>query len=223
MATTPGVIFDMDGVIVHSNPAHKEAIQIFCDKYHLDVSDTLLENKVYGRTNKEWIPEVFGDVSADKLKELADDKEQLFRDIFDPEANIVSGIHDFLDHLKAEGISMAVATSAPGENADYILSRLTIRSYFDTVLDSSHVTVGKPDPEVYCKAAKALDHSPENTVVFEDSIAGVQAGLSAGATVVGVTTTHTPKEFDACHLVIENFESLEVQQLSELSRERVTP
>lgn len=223
MATTPGVIFDMDGVIVHSNPAHKEAIQIFCDKYNLDVSDTLLENKVYGRTNKEWIPEVFGDVSADKLKELADDKEQLFRDIFEPEENIVAGIHEFLDQLKAQDIPAAVATSAPGENADYILSRLSIRSYFDTVLDSSDVTVGKPDPEVYLKAAKALDRSPENTVVIEDSIAGVQAGLSAGATVVGVTTTHTPEEFDACHLVIENFESLEVQQVSELSRERLTP
>ncbi|MCW9705902.1 HAD family hydrolase [Fodinibius salsisoli] len=221
MATIPGVIFDMDGVIVHSNPAHKEAIQIFCEKHNLDVSDPLLENKVYGRTNKEWIPEVFGDISAEKLKKLADDKEQLFRDIFEPEENIVSGIHDFLDRLKENDIPMAVATSAPGENADYILSSLSITSYFDTVLDSSDVTIGKPHPEVYRKAAKALGKTPEDTIVFEDSIAGVKAGLSAGASVVGVTTTHTTDEFDPCHLFIENFESLEVQQLSELSRERL--
>src|SRR5699024_2617308 len=218
MPTQPGVIFDMDGVIVHSNPAHKEAIQIFCDKYDLDVSDTLLETKVYGRTNKEWVPEVFGDISDEKLKELADDKEQLFRDIFEPEKNIVSGIYPFLDQLNAENIPMAVATSAPRKNADYILSSLSIESCFDTVLYSSDVTVGKPDPEVYLKAAAALGKSPKDTIIFEDSIAGVQAGISAGALVVGVTTTHTAKEFDACHLLIENFESLEVNQLLEVSQ-----
>lgn len=217
MTIKPGVIFDMDGVLVHSNPAHKEAIQIFCDKYDLDVSDTLLETKVYGRTNKEWIPEVFGEISADKLKELADDKEQLFRDIFEPEENIVSGIHDFLDQLKAENIPVAVATSAPRENADYILSRLSIRSYFNTVLDSSDVSVGKPDPEVYVKAAKALDKLPRETIVFEDSIAGVKAGIAAGASVVGVTTTHTAEELNKCHQVIDSFENFGVAQLTELS------
>src|SRR5699024_3335602 len=104
MPTQPGVIFDMDGVIVHSNTARKEAMQISYDKYDLDVSDTLLETKVYGRTNKEWVPEVFSDISDEKLKELADDKEQLFRDIFEPEKNIVSGIYPFLDQLNAENI-----------------------------------------------------------------------------------------------------------------------
>lgn len=217
MSINPGVIFDMDGVIVHSNPAHKEAIQIFCKKYNLDVSDTLLENKVYGRTNKEWIPEVFGDISTEKLKELADDKEQLFRDIFNPEENIVSGIHDFLDQLKENDIPMAVATSAPGENADYILSRLSITNYFDAILDSSHVTTGKPDPEVYLKAAKALDKDPADCIVFEDSVSGVEAARQAGARVIGVTTTHTGEELSPCSLIIEDFSQLKLSELFELS------
>jgi HAD superfamily hydrolase (TIGR01509 family) len=216
MSDRIGVIFDMDGVIVHSNPAHKEAIQIFCDKYDLDVSDTLLENKVYGRTNKEWIPEVFGDISAEKLKELGDDKEQLFRDIFEPEEHIVSGIHNFLNRLKENDIPIAVATSAPGENADYILSSLSIKSYFDAILDSSDVTIGKPDPEVYLKAAAALDKEPTNTIVFEDSIAGVEAARQAGARVVGVTTTHTGEELAPCSLTIEDFAQLTLPKLFEL-------
>lgn len=213
MSNNSGFIFDMDGVIVHSNPAHKKAIQIFCEKYNLDVSDTILENKVYGRTNKEWIPEVFGDISPDKLKKLADEKEQLFRDIFTPEEHAVPGIHAFLEQLRELGLPLAVATSAPVENADYILSRLSIASFFSAVLDASHVTVGKPDPEIYIKASKALDKKPGQCVVFEDSIAGVQAGLEAGARVIGVTTTHSEEELRSCHQVISDFEGLRPRKL----------
>lgn len=212
-----GVIFDMDGVIVHSNPAHKEAIQIFCRKFKIDISDQILENKVYGRTNKEWIPELFGDISVERMQKLADEKEQLFRDIFAPEEHVVKGIHTFLETLKSYEIPMAVATSAPGENAEYILSRLSISDYFSIVLDSSHVTTGKPDPEVYIMASNALGKQPENCVVFEDSVSGVQAGRNAGSRVVGVTTTHTPEELESCDLIIDDFTELSPEVLLELN------
>ncbi len=216
MTNTPGVIFDMDGVIVHSNPVHKKSLHKFCEKYGHDLSQSFIENRLYGRTNKEWIPEVFGDVSPDKLKALADEKEQLFRDMFIPEDHIVAGMHDFLDALRSQEIPMAVATSAPGENADYILSRLEIEEYFKTVLDSSHVTTGKPDPEVYLKASAALDRNPESCIVFEDSVSGVEAGRQAGASVVGVTTTHSEQELAPCSLMIADFVDLNVDRLLDL-------
>jgi HAD superfamily hydrolase (TIGR01509 family) len=217
MTQPPGVIFDMDGVIVHSHPAHKKAIQAFCKIHNQAVSQSFLENRLYGRTNKEWIPELFGEISAERLTKLADQKEQMFRDDFVPEENIVEGIHKFLDNLQENNIPMAVATSAPGENADYILSRLSITDYFDAILDSSHVTTGKPDPEVYIKASKALGKQPESCIVFEDSVSGVQAGLAAGATVIGVSSTHTKEELSSCHLVIDDFRELDIQQLQNLN------
>lgn len=217
MPVIPGVIFDMDGVIVHSNPAHKEAIQLFCKKYDQDLSESFLENRLYGRTNKEWIPELFGDISPEKLKKLADEKEQMFRDMFTPEDHILEGFLDFIDRLKKKNIPMAVATSAPVENADFILSRLGIEGYFSIVLDSSHVTKGKPDPEVYLKASQELGKSPENCIVFEDSVSGVQAGLKAGTAVVGVTTTHSKEELDSCHLVVDNFVDLKLEDLLSLT------
>ncbi|MEX0720238.1 MAG: HAD family phosphatase [Balneolaceae bacterium] len=216
MPETIGVIFDMDGVIVHSNPTHKKAIQIFCDKFDIEVSDSFLEKKVYGRTNKEWIPELFGEITSERQTTLANEKEQLFRNMFNPEDFVVDGLHAFLDALRSENISMAVATSAPVENADYILSRLSIRDYFNTVLDSSHITTGKPDPEVYVKAAKALGKKPESCIVFEDSLAGVEAGLKAGCKVIGITTTHSPEELENCHLVVQNFENLSLEDLLRL-------
>lgn len=215
-SVTPGVIFDMDGVIVHSNPAHKKAIQAFCKIHNQDVSQSFLENRLYGRTNKEWIPELFGDISAERLKKLANQKEQMFRDNFVPKDNIVEGIHKFLEILRGNNIPMAVATSAPGENADFILSQLSITDYFDAILDSSHVTTGKPDPEVYIKASKALGMKPESCIVFEDSVSGVEAGRKAGARVVGVMTTHTKEELAPCSMVIKNFENLKLNKIIDL-------
>ena len=72
MNNIAAVIFDMDGVIVHSNPIHKTTINEFCTKYGLTVSDEELREKVYGRTNQDWIPAVFGDIPQEKIQELAD-------------------------------------------------------------------------------------------------------------------------------------------------------
>lgn len=208
-----GILFDMDGVIVHSNPAHKKAINIFCEKHKIEISNDYLKNNIYGRANKEWIPKIFGDISEERMQELADEKEQIFRDIFDPEEMQVPGIIDFLDHLKEEKIKLVVATSAPGANADFILNKLGIYDYFDAVLDSSHVTNSKPHPEPYHNAAKAIGLTAPQCIVIEDSVSGVQSGLAAGAIVVGVATTHTPEELSDCHLVIENFEDFTLDHL----------
>lgn len=213
MANNPGIIFDMDGVIVHSNPAHKKAIQLFCERHDQNVTEEFMHTRLYGRTNKEWIPELFGSLSDDKLKILADEKEQMFRDMFTPEDNVVEGLFSFLEELNKHSVPMAVATSAPEENANYILSRLKIEHYFDFVLDSSHVSTGKPDPEVYLKSAEKIGKSPSNCIVFEDSVSGVQAGLNAGATVIGVMTTHTAEELRDCDLVINDFSELTLDNL----------
>ncbi len=208
-----GVLFDMDGVIVHSNPAHKKAINIFCEKHEIEIADDYLKSSIYGRANKEWLPKIFGDISDERLRELADDKEQIFRDIFDPEEMQVPGVIDFIGHLKEKKIKMVVATSAPGANADYILNELEIYDYFDAVLDSSHVTHSKPHPEPYHNAAKAIGLTAPQCVVIEDSVSGVESGLASGAKVVGVATTHTPEELNSCHLVINDFVDFSLDQL----------
>ena len=216
MSETSAVIFDMDGVIVHSNPAHKKAIQMFCDNHNQEVSQAFMENRLFGRTNAEWIPELFGALEPVRLKKLADEKEQLFRDIFIPEDNVVKGIHSFLELLKEKNIPIAVATSAPSENADYILSRLSIMHFFDALLNSSHVSKGKPDPEVYLKTAKALNKDPQHCIVFEDSVSGVKAGLAAGCTVVGITTTHAQEELGSCSAFMDDFSEYQLKKVMPL-------
>jgi beta-phosphoglucomutase len=210
------VIFDMDGVLVNSNPVHKESLQIFFREHNHSFTEEYLRERIYGRTNQEWIAEVFGDIPPEEIERLAAAKEKLFREMFDPGQAVIPGLFDFLEQLDRRGISLVVATSAPRENADYILSELAIEDYFDTVLDSSHVKKGKPDPEVYLKAAGAAGYPPERCIVIEDSLAGVISGLKAGARVVGITSTHTHEELKDCDLTVDDFTKLTPRMLESL-------
>jgi len=222
MNKNPGVIFDMDGVVVDSNPVHKEVIKLFCKKYNQDVSDTILKERVYGRTNKEWIPEVFGDISSDYSNRLADEKEKMFREMFDPRSAEIPGFTAFLENLREAGIKCILATSAPGENADFILQELDIAKYFHSVLDSSDVERGKPEPDIYLKAASALNLPPGECIIFEDSFAGVEAGVRAGATVIGVTSTHTAEELIGCAKVIDSFLEISIGDLKAIANNSST-
>ncbi len=213
MNNTIGAIFDMDGVIVHSNPVHKETIKDFCKKHNQQVTDSFLEERVWGRTNKEWIPEVFGKITIEQSERLGDEKEQMFRDRFDPKSSAIPGITEFLDKLKNRDVATAVATSAPGENAEFILSELGIKDYFSAILDSSDVDKGKPEPQVYIKAAERLSLPPSKCIVFEDSLAGVEAGVRAGSKVVGISSTHSAEELSKCSKVIKDFTGLAVDEL----------
>lgn len=220
MPNTPkniAALFDMDGVIVHTNPYHKKAFKIFLDKHDISISDQELKDHVYGRTNAEIFPYIFKDkYTPEKGKEWADEKEAIFRDLYKKDVEPVSGLLDFLDELQRREIKAAVGTSAPIENLDFIMDSLDLRHYFDAFLHSADVSEGKPNPEIYLKAARRLDTDPDFCVVFEDSVAGVKAGLNANMKVVAVATTHTPEEFEGAHMVIKNFDELTVERLMTL-------
>jgi beta-phosphoglucomutase len=209
-------LFDMDGVIVDSNPVHKIALLEFCRKHGYDLNEDQLREKIYGRTNKDWIPAVFGDIPRARVKQYADEKEALFRDLYAATIRPVDGLIDFLRRIQKK-FPVAIATSAPRENVDFTLAGTGTGHFFDVILDESFVEKGKPDPEIYLKTAAAVGFPPGRCVVFEDSLSGVSAGKAAGCKVVALTTTHTTAELADADLVIENFVGLEpLELISEL-------
>jgi beta-phosphoglucomutase len=209
-------LFDMDGVIIDSNPFHKIALKRFCKKYGYDLTEEQLREKIYGRTNTDWITNVFGKLETAQLRSYGDEKEALFRELYDRDIKPVDGLIDFLKRMDEQGIPRAIATSAPRANVDFTLAKTGVGKYFQTILDESFVSKGKPDPEIYLKTAKALNFDPRNCVVFEDSLSGVKAGKAAGCKVVGITTTHTREELSETDLVINNFVDLNPENLADL-------
>ncbi len=212
-----GVLFDMDGVIVDTNPYHKKAFDIFLEKYQLQLTDEELTEHVYGRTNKEIMQYLIKDnYTEEKANAWADEKEALYRSLYRENMEPVAGVIDFLNQLKVNNIKAAVGTSAPIENLQMVVDGLDLDPYFSAYLKADDVINGKPDPEVYLKAAERINIAPDQCVVFEDSIAGVKAGKRGGMKVVGLSTTHSAEELNESDMVISDFSDMTIDKLRTL-------
>ncbi|WP_460985215.1 HAD family hydrolase [Spirosoma fluminis] len=210
------VIFDMDGVIVDTNPHHRTAWREYYQRNGKTLSDEDFVNYVSGKHNNDIVAHLFANetLAPEDVLRLAHEKEALFRELYQPDITPVPGLVDFLTSLKAAGIRTAVATSAPVENLDFVIDALALRPYFDALLNESMVSHPKPDPEIYQKAMAVLGVEPGESVIFEDSMTGIQAAKASGAYVVGVATTQSTDE-------LFPFVDDAIRDFSEMSLERV--
>ena len=200
-------LFDMDGVIVDNMAFHRKAWELFFDKHRppMTLEDFMLQ---FGRTNRDLFEVLFQrKISAEEEARFGYEKEALYREAYAHHVEAVPGFVDFIADLKAHDVRTAVATSAPRINLDFVLERLPIAPYMDVLADSSWVTRGKPDPEIYLKTASALGCLPRACVVFEDSFAGIRSGQNAGMKVVALATTHPPERLSpySPDLIIPDF------------------
>jgi HAD superfamily hydrolase (TIGR01509 family) len=203
----------MDGVIIDSNPFHKISLRQFCEKYGYHLSDPELISKIYGRTNKEWIANLFGVLTKEELTQYGEEKEALFREIYKNDIHALKGLPEFLRSLEEKKIPIAIGTSAPRSNVDFVLSHTHLGKYFTVILDESDVVHGKPNPEIYLKVATKLGVEPSRCIVFEDSLSGVESARRAGAKVVGVATTHSFEELSHTDFVIQDFNDVNPDSL----------
>jgi len=150
------------------------------------------------------------------LQELLNEKEEYYRKIYEPHLVPVNGLENFLAELKSAGIKMAIASSATVADIDFILNKIPIRADFEAIIDGSRVSKGKPNPQIFLKAAEDLKARPEDCVVFEDSLAGIKAANAAGMKVVGITTGHKAGQLQPSNLVIDDYSTLTVQMLAAL-------
>ena len=211
------VIFDMDGVIIDSNPYHKEAWLQFADKYNVELKEEEVPEKIFGKTNTTALRDVFQkEFSPEENFKMGEEKEAIYRELHGKEMEPISGFREFIQMLKDNGIPMAVATNAPVSNVDFIMEKIGLRDYFKVVIDASSVKHGKPDPEIYLKSAERLGVPPERCIVMEDSVPGAEAGIRAGMKVVTITTSHSKEELDHTDLVIDGYEELTMEKLISL-------
>lgn len=215
---TRAFIFDMDGTLVDNMRFHTEAWgkMLAENGVKMNAHDFLV--KTAGKTNREILPTVFGELSDERIEELGERKESLYRAGFLEHRKAVNGAIEFLEKAKRLGIKMAVATAAPVGNVEFILDGLDLRKYFDAITTASDVTRGKPDPEIFLKSAEKLNVSPENCIVFEDAIGGFEAAYAAGMKSIGIATVNSIEEILKLDSVVEahdDFTHLEPQKLIE--------
>jgi len=208
----PGLalIFDMDGVLVDSNPVHREAWEAFNRRYGLETTEAMHEF-MYGKRNDAIVRGFFGEtLSAEEVHSRGAAKEALYREMMQDRLAeaLVPGVREFLeDHRDTP---KALATNGEPENVDLLLDRSGLRAYFQVVVNGHMVENPKPHPEIYLRTSQLLGVVPANCIVFEDSYSGVEAALSSGMRVIGLRTTYD--DLPGTILDIDNFLSGDLHQ-----------
>lgn len=176
-----GIIFDLDGVICHTDKYHYQAWKKLADKLGI-YFDQEINNRLRGVSRMESfdiiLEKYHGQMSQEDKVRYAAEKNDLYRELLknmttddlDPQ------VKETLDTLRSRGLLLAIGSSS--KNAGFILERLGLDGYFDAVSDGNNISRSKPDPEVFLKAAEYLDLQPQGCLVVEDAQSGLEAAIA---------------------------------------------
>ena len=188
---TLGVLFDWDGVVIDSSRQHETSWERLADEEGKPLPPDHFV-KGFGKKNEVIIPNILGwTQDPAEVHRLSLRKEALYRKVV-VETGIepLPGVHDFLRALRTAEVPACVGSSTHRLNIDTIIEVMGFTDLFAGIVTAEDVDQGKPHPDVFLKAAARIDREPEQCVVFEDALAGIEAGKAAGAKIVGVATTH---------------------------------
>lgn len=209
-------IFDLDGVIVDTAKYHFLAWQKIANE--LDIDFTLEHNELLKGVSRVRSLDIIlelGKVIAsqeDKNKWLIQKNEEYLTYLVDmDQSELLPGVLTLLQYLKEK--NQPIALGSASKNARPILEKTGIRHYFDAVVDGNDVTNAKPDPEVFLMAAKLLNTKPEDSIVFEDSVAGVQAANIGNMTSIGIGEASTLHE---AKYIFTDFTAIDTAFIQEL-------
>lgn len=187
MQNIKAVIFDMDGVLIDSEPLWRIAmIQGFND-IGIDFTDEDCR-KTTGMRFKEVVEHWFNhhNITNSTPMQLNNSVHSHLIDLIHKEGKPMLGVMELLDFLKTKKFPLGLATSSNHILVDAVLQKTQIKSYFSAITSAEFMKHGKPHPEVFLKCAENLNISPQNCLVIEDSVNGVKAGKAAGMTVIAV-------------------------------------
>ena len=191
-----GIIFDMDGTMVDNMMIHNKAWQEELQNHGIHMSMEEVIEKVHG-VNIEILERLFGDrFTPEERVHISIQKEIAYQKLFLPELKLIDGLAEFLEAAKAANIPMAIGSAAPPENVDFVLDNLNLRHYFKAIYHSGNVDKGKPNPEVYHKAAAGMGLQSSECFVFEDSLTGAATAKNADCPTIILTTVHQAEEFE---------------------------
>lgn len=207
-------IFDLDGVVVDTAKYHYIAWKSLANELGFDFTEEDNERlKGVSRMTSLDILLSIGGVELDQETklELADKKNKNYVEYIlkmTPD-EILPGVKEFMNELRSNGVKIALGSAS--KNAMTILNQLELTDYFDVIVDGTHVSNAKPDPEVFLKGAELLNVSPSDCVVFEDAEAGVEAAINGNMKCVGIGS---PNVLGKANIVVPGFVGFSMTQLN---------
>jgi len=221
------VIFDMDGVLVDSNPFHLQKWVDLLTKHHIPFKPEELPGQVLGHRNDTAFRYFFGpNLNAAQRHELSEELEATFRRVFKPHVKPLPGLRKLIEECYGAGVPMAVASSAMRKNVEFVVDGLGFRRYFRCLVTGDEVTRPKPDPEIYLRTARTLGADPAACAAFEDSFVGIEAAKRAGMKCVAIASTFPAealREQTHADLIIPGFEGMTLPSVQRLFEAHTNP
>lgn len=183
------VIFDLDGVICHTDKYHYQAWKQIADELGIYFDETI-NNRLRGVSRMESLDIILErcdrTLDAEEKELWAGKKNEIYKELLKnmTPADLSAEVKDTLDELRGRGLKLAIGSSS--RNARFILGRLGLDGFFDEISDGNNITKSKPDPEVFLKAAEYLGERPEDCLVVEDAQAGLMAAKAGGMDCAGI-------------------------------------
>ena len=212
-------IFDIDGTIIDSMPWHGRAWQVFVERHGLAYGGDAFLRRTAGRTGVELMRELFGPLDDAGAWTLVQEKEAVYRELFEPSFREIAGFRQFARRAKADGIPLACATAGDADNIAFALRNLGMEDAFDAVAGGHEVSRGKPAPDLFLLAAGRIGVDPAACIVFEDAPLGVEGARRAGMHCVAVTSGESAQALSGPHViaVIGDYDRLEPRRLLDLA------
>src|SRR5210317_583402 len=211
------IIFDMDGVIVNSEPLHRKAYFDMFEEFNLSVSNKLYESFT-GKSTSAICKELCAifDLSISHEK-LMFSKRKHFKTIFDndPEFQMIDGALSLIKNYFYNNLTLILASSASMTNINRIFKKFDLDKFFKAKISGADLKESKPNPEIFIKAAKLSGFSKSECIVIEDSTNGVIASKSAGIYCIGFNSPNSKNQnYDKADLVVSNFNEIRFDYLN---------
>lgn len=212
------MIFDIDGVLVNSNPIHFKTWQIAAKEDGFDFTEDLFQ-RTFGQTSREIVENNWPrPITKEKILAIDRRKEDLYRELAAKgEVPVIPGALEFVRLLDSLGIPVAVGSSGPKINVDLIIDLLGIGPLLKAQISGTDVPYGKPAPDIFLKAGEATGMPPERCVAIDDSESGVLSAKAAGMKIIGFFSGgHLPYEYEKADRVVRSYEELSPEFLQDL-------
>jgi HAD superfamily hydrolase (TIGR01509 family) len=209
MKAAEAVIFDMDGVIVDSEPLHEQAFQEVLNEIGFGQNHGLDFTEYYGKSDRVVWQDFFArHQPAQTLDELADWKQRRFFQLLQRAVPVFEPLPKLLERLSSR-YRIGLASGSPHRVIHEVLALKNLRRFFAAAVSAEDVVHGKPAPDIFLRTAELLKVRPEHCWVIEDSVAGVDGARAAGMRVIGITNTFSALDLRRASHVVDTYEAIE--------------
>ncbi|MBU2540655.1 MAG: beta-phosphoglucomutase family hydrolase [Candidatus Omnitrophica bacterium] len=210
-----GAIFDLDGVLVNTVPIHFKAWKQMFAEYGIDFTFDDYKEKVDGIPRYDGAKAILSDLNDEEIRKAGDRKQGYYLKFIEEEnIPLYNSSVDLIKNLRDCGKRIAFASAS--RNCRRVLEKVSLIKLADAIVDGNDIKKGKPDPDIFLLSAERLSCQPQECVVFEDAVLGIEAAVNAGMICIGIDRYHNSERLAKADLVVEDLSKINFKTIEDL-------